>query len=60
MSEVTMVNSQMYMALEMLKKSGQIQEQLADKLINQSLNNVKVNIAEKLSGSSENAIDIRA
>ncbi len=60
MSGVNSVNAQMYVALEMLKKSGQIQEQTAEKLLDQANKQIKFNITEKLSESSENQVDIRA
>lgn len=60
MSGVNSVNAQMYVALEMLKKSGQIQEQTAEKLLEQANKQIKFNIVEKLSGSGENRVDIRA
>ena len=60
MSGVNSVNAQMYVALEMLKKSGQIQEQTAEKLLEQANKQIKFNITEKLSESSENQVDIRA
>ncbi len=60
MSGVNSVNAQMYVALEMLKKSGQIQEQTAEKLLEQANKQIKFNITEKLSESGENQIDIRA
>jgi N-acetylmuramic acid 6-phosphate (MurNAc-6-P) etherase len=60
MSGVNSVNMQMYVALEMLKKSGQIQEQTAEKLLEQANKQIKFNIIEKLSGSGANQIDIKA
>jgi len=48
------------MALEMLKKSGQIQEQTAEKLLEQANKQMKFNITEKLSGSEDGSIDIKA
>lgn len=60
MSGVNSVNAQMYVALEMLKKSGQIQEQTAEKLLEQANKQIKFNITEKLSESGENQVDIRA
>ncbi len=60
MSGVNSVNAQMYVALEMLKKSGQIQEQTAEKLLEQANKQIKFNITEKLSEAGENQIDIRA
>lgn len=60
MSGVNSVNAQMYVALEMLKKSGQIQEQAAEKLLEQADKQIKFNITEKLTESSENQVDIRA
>ncbi|HOD40270.1 MAG TPA: hypothetical protein PKW98_19870 [Candidatus Wallbacteria bacterium] len=60
MSSVNSVSAQMYMALEMLKKSGQIQEQTAEKLLEQANKQMKFNITEKLSGSEDGSIDIKA
>ncbi len=60
MSGVSSVNAQLYVALEMLKKSGQIQEQTAEKLLEQANKQLKFAITEKLGDSGDNHIDIRA
>lgn len=60
MSGVNSVNAQLYVALEMLKKSGQIQEQTAEKLLEQANNQLKFTITEKLSDPGDNHVDIRA
>lgn len=59
MSGVGSVNAQLYVALEMLKKSGQIQEQAAEKLLEQADKQLKFSITEKLT-SGDNQIDIKA
>lgn len=49
--------TKMYLTVEMLKKSGQIQEDVAAKLLKQTENQIKVNITEQL---TNNTIDIKA
>ncbi len=60
MSGVGSVNTQMYVALEMLKKSGQIHEQTAEKLLEQADKQIKFNITEKLMADENSNIDVKA